>query len=150
MTYVPPKTMKTQNAATQPAAPSHPAPTPAQVAELQASLGEARVGVTNAWAAFHTMIQNKRLDKNKSNLEKDAERKTVDTLFNAAKDLDGINPGEGVMILAGLALRELLVMRDRLNETEYLALVTKKDLGELKAESKQEVKTDVASETSKQ
>lgn len=110
-------------------------------ATIKDGLEAARLAVQAAFVEFHKLLFNKRLDKNKSTPEKEAERSVADKLFKTAQDLDKINPGEGVLIAASIALRELLTVRDRLNEIEYLALLNKKELKELA-----EKKTDVADE----
>jgi hypothetical protein len=130
MAYVPPKAMKDKNPATE-EEPKQTPPTQAQISSLQGSLEDARKAVEEAFIDFHKMLQNKRLDKNKSDVERDSERKVADALFKATTGLDQINPGEGVMIAASIALRELLKMRDRLNDIEYLSMLTRQDLGKI-------------------
>jgi len=126
----PKKQMKLQN--------KDPLPIKKEIPESQKNPGliekkikECRDKVQCAFLEFHKILFDKKLDQNKSNLEKDKERKIADSLFNSAVELDQINSGEGTMIVGSIALRELLKMRDRINEVEYKLLLTRKDLLDL-------------------
>ena len=113
------------------APPDKPTP-PVDTAALQERLTSARKGVEEAFKAFHQLLLNKKLDRNKSEPDKDQERKVADALFKAVQELDRVNPGEGTVILGSIGIREVLKMRDRMNDVEYLATVTHKELNELK------------------
>lgn len=104
------------------------------IAALEEKLSLARNNVQTAFQNFHKILLNKKLESNKSDLEKDNERKIADILFNSAVELNKINLDEGTLVAASIGLRELLKMRDRMNEIEYTALVTKKELNELQKE----------------
>jgi hypothetical protein len=127
--YEPKKQMKAVNKEPLPSKTEMPASNPAV---LKSVLEAARVKVTDAFKAFHAILSNKKLDKNKSPQERDNEGKIAQDLFNAAGELDQINAGEGVMIIGSVSIRELLKMRDRMNEIEYTALLTRKELNALK------------------
>ena len=84
-----------------------------------------------AFKEFHQLLQDKVLEKNKSPAVKNTELDIVDKLVRATQALDQINVGAGVLALASIAMKEHLMVRDRVNELEYQLLLTKKELKEL-------------------
>lgn len=115
-----------------PTAPIPVPPPPIDQGVINEQLKQARAKVEQAFKAFHQVLNNKKLERNKSDVEKEQERKISDELFRTAQELDRLNPGEGVMVVGSIGLRELLKTRDRMNEVEYTALLTRKELNELK------------------
>jgi hypothetical protein len=111
-----------------------PAPSVAQTnpAQVQVQLEIARKAVETAYIAYHNMLQSKVLNSNKSPQDKQQEQAISAGLFKSGQDLDQVNAGEGTVILTASALQELVVMRNRLNEIEYTALLTRKELNDLK------------------
>jgi hypothetical protein len=109
--------------------PPPPAPNPIDV---RIAIESARTKLTEAFKLFHSLLFNKKLDVNKSKIEKDQESQITQELFGSAAQLDQINVGEGTAALNSLAVRELLKLRDRLNEVEYKAAKTSNELKELK------------------
>jgi len=126
----PKKQMKLKNKE-KPDAPKNITPPPSPSA-VKSSLEAARSKVVAAFQVFHKMLTNKKLDRNKSPQEKKEESSVAQSLFNAAGELDQLNAGEGVMLTASIGLRELIKLRDRLNEVEYTSLLTRKELNELR------------------
>lgn len=128
-TYKPLKQMKPENREPLPEKSTQPAPNPAAIKN---ALEAARTKLMETFNAFHKVLFNKKLAKNKSEQEKTEERQIADGLFRAAGELDQVNGGEGTMVVGTIGIRELLKMRDRLNEIEYTTLLTRKELNELK------------------
>lgn len=85
-----------------------------------------------AFKEFHELVSNKVLSQNKSAGVKNTEKQTVDRLVKAAVALDNINVGEGILALATIAIREQLIVRDRVNTLEYEMLKLARDFEEFK------------------
>lgn len=92
----------------------------------------ARKNVEIAFRAWHEILMTKKLLTNKNERELNEERLASDALSKAAQELDVANPGEGAIILAGIAVREELKLRDRINEIDYNTCLLRKDFNELK------------------
>ena len=84
-----------------------------------------------AFKDFHALVGNKVLDSNKSPAVKKTELQVIDKLVRAAQALDNINIGEGILALASIAVREQLIVRDRVNELEYELCLLRRDLQKL-------------------
>ncbi len=82
---------------------------------------------------FHRLVGKKVLDTNKSPEVKKAELAVVNDLVKAAQSLDNVNVGEGILALASIAIREQLIVRDRVNQLEYELCKALKDISDLKA-----------------
>lgn len=85
-----------------------------------------------AFKNFHELVQNKVLDTNKSTAVKKTELQVIDQLVRSAQALDNINVGEGILALASIAIREQLMVRDRVNELEYELCKALRDINQLK------------------
>ena len=85
-----------------------------------------------AFKEFHELVSNKVLDENKSAAVKNTEKAVVDRLVRAAVALDEVNVGEGILSLASIAIREQLIVRDRVNHLEYELLKAIRELNLLK------------------
>ena len=84
----------------------------------------------NCFKEFHKKVfSSKLLDRNKSPALRTTEQHIIDALIKSAVSLDNANVGEGLLALSTTAIRELLTMRDRVNELEYKLLKVMKDLG---------------------
>jgi len=66
-----------------------------------------------AFKEFHMLVSTKVLDTNKSPAMKNTEKQVVDRLVRAAIGLEQANMGEGILSLASIAIREQLIVRDR-------------------------------------
>jgi len=84
-----------------------------------------------AFKEFHELISNKVLHANKSPAVKRTELQVLDKLVRASQALDNINLGEGILALASIAIREQLVVRDRVNELEYEICLARRDIQKL-------------------
>lgn len=85
-----------------------------------------------AFKDFHELVGNKVLDSNKSPALKRTELQTIDALVRAAQALDNINMGEGILALASIAVREQLIVRDRVNDLEYELCIARRDIETIK------------------
>jgi len=98
---------------------------------IEDRIKQARENIQKCFMAFHNLLKDKVLDKNKTEAQKNTEKKIVDDLHKAGVALDGLNVGEGILSLAIIGIREHLKTRDRINELEYELYKTKRDLPEL-------------------
>lgn len=85
-----------------------------------------------AFKDFHQLVQDKVLDINKSTAVKKTELRIIDQLVRSAQALDNINVGEGILALASIAIREQLIIRDRVNGLEYELCKALRDINQLK------------------
>lgn len=92
---------------------------PPAAASVQQDLARRKQELEAAFKDFHKLVAKKVLEKNKSPAMKNTEKQIVDRLVHAAVALDHINVGEGILSLASIAIREQLIVRDRVNELEY-------------------------------
>lgn len=98
---------------------------------VQQDLIQKKKDLEQAFKDFHELISNKVLDINKSPAIKKTEMYTLNVLVKAAEALDNINMGEGILALASIAIREQLIVRDRVNELEYEICLARRDIQEL-------------------
>jgi hypothetical protein len=106
-------------------------PPPAPI-DVQAQYAQAKKDFEQAFKEFHnTVFKSKVLDKNKSAAKKNTEHHIIEKLITSTINLDNVNVGEGMVALVSTMIRELLSMRDRINELEYDLCVSKKDILEL-------------------
>jgi hypothetical protein len=115
--------------------PDQPNQTPVDVEQKYL---RAKQNLEVAFKDFHRILNEKVLEANKTDAERNVEKDVVDKLYKAAVALDNINVGEGMMSLSIIVIREMLKVRDRVNNLEYKLLsklrdVTK-DLEHIKAE----------------
>lgn len=89
-----------------------------------------------AFKEFHDLVRSKTLDKNKSPALKKTEMNAINNLVKASQALDNVNVGEGILALASIAVREHLIIRDRVNELEYEIVQALKEIKELKKQMK--------------
>lgn len=108
-----------------------PTQTPSNTITVEEQIRRARQELEKSFKDFHELLNNKVLDANKSNAQQNTERQVVDKLYRSAVVLENINIGEGVMSLAIIAVREMLKVRDRVNELEYELFKMKKDIAKL-------------------
>jgi hypothetical protein len=102
-----------------------PPPNPAVVAN---KVDKARQNLQKAVKDFLQLLDDKVLEKNKSEARKNVENMTAKTLYDTAVALEQENQGEGVLAMSLTTLRTTLKMRDRINELEFLMLKTARDL----------------------
>lgn len=101
-------------------------------AKLKDKLDAARAKTLSAFDSMHEVFLNKKLDTNKIDSERENEQILATNLIQSLQLLEQVSPGEGLSVLSGIFIRELLGFRNRLNEVEYKSLLTKKDLIDLK------------------
>ena len=106
-------------------------PNPAHAVTIEEQVRTSRQNLEKAFKEFHKLLNDKVLDANKSTAQHNTERMTIDNLYKSAVALENVNVSEGVMSLAIIAVREMLKMRDRVNELEYELLKLKRDMGKL-------------------
>lgn len=74
------------------------------------------------------LLDDKVLEKNKSEARKKQEHFTVGELVKVAEAMDQENMGEGVFAMAITTLRTSLKMRDRINDLEFLIYSALRDI----------------------
>ena len=107
-------------------------PIPPATFDVQQNYAKKKKELEVAFKEFHQLVGKKVLEVNKSPAAKKTELETINTLVKAAQALDNINVGEGILALASIAIREQLIVRDRVNELEYELCKALKDIEELK------------------
>lgn len=100
---------------------------PAHVVSVEEQVRKQRQDLEVAFKKFHELLGDKILDANKSTAVRNTEQSIINNLYKAAATLDNTNAGEGVMSLAIIAIREMLKMRDRVNELEYELYLLRRD-----------------------
>ena len=105
---------------------------PKHTIEVEEQVRKCRHQLEVAFKDFHQLLGDKVLDANKTLSVKKTEEHAINSLYKAAVAMDNANYGEGVMSLAIIAIREMLKMRDRVNELEYTLFLTRKELKESK------------------
>ena len=101
-------------------------------AEVADSLRRARDSLALAFKAFHELLVLKTLDANKTDPMRIKEQSVVDKLINEANDLDAVNNGEGTLTLITIMCKELMTLRDRINEVDYQVCRTQKVVSGIK------------------
>lgn len=89
---------------------------------------QARQELEKAVKDFLLLLDNKVLEKNKSEAQKNLENQVAKKLYNNAILLEQENVGEGVLAMSLTTLRTSMKMRDRINEIEYSILKVARDL----------------------
>lgn len=107
---------------------SSPVPT------IEERIKQARQNLEKCFKEYHRLLNDKVLDSNKSEAQKNVEKKIVDDLHRACLALESLNVGEGLLSMAVIAIREHLKIRDRVNELEYELFKTKRDIAALMKE----------------
>lgn len=100
--------------------------------DVQQDLLQKKRALEQAFKDFHELVQDKVLDTNKSTAVKKTELHIIDTLVRASEALDKVNFGDGILALASIAIREQLIVRDRVNELEYELCKALRDINQLK------------------
>lgn len=103
-------------------------PTPESI---EVRLARARKKVEEGFKAFHKILKNKTLERNKSTAQKNTEKSCVDELVKSCVELSSISNMEGVVSILVIALKECLIMKDIVNENEYSVAVIRKQVLEL-------------------
>lgn len=107
-------------------------PPPPAAFNVQQEYQKKKKDLEQAFKDFHELVGNKVLDSNKSPALKRTELQTIDALVRAAQALDNINMGEGILALASIAVREQLIVRDRVNDLEYELCIAQRDIEKIK------------------
>ena len=105
---------------------------PAAPFNVQQDYAQKKRDLEQAFKDFHDLVAKKVLESNKSPGEKRTELQIINSLVHAAQALDNINIGEGILAIASIAIREQLIVRDRVNELEYEICLARKDIQKLK------------------
>ncbi len=82
-------------------------------------LNEAKQGLIDAMQEFNKLLKNRKLAENRSIKENEEEQSAVNQLALAAVAVEGLNPGEGLLGICILAVRQALVLRDAGNTLAY-------------------------------
>jgi hypothetical protein len=115
----------------QPVAGDLPPPTE-EAARFILESNRAREALIEAMKGFNRLMGHRVLPENKSIKESEEERAAVEALVNAAKAMEAISPGEGLLGMAILAVRQGLTLRDAGNHLAYELEQTRRDLRELR------------------
>lgn len=94
-------------------------PQPPSPVTLEERVRKARQNFEARFKEFHELLKVKQLDANKSQAQHKHEKYVTDELVKGCVGLESLNQGEGVIALATIALREHLVLRDRVNNLEH-------------------------------
>jgi hypothetical protein len=112
-TKIPKKTKIIQNVQS----PSISIPPPSEeVAKFTIEGNRIRDSLMDAMRSINKLMNERVLPENKSLREKEEETKAVTNLVDAAKLLENINPGEGLLGMAILAIRQGFSLRDAGNQ----------------------------------
>lgn len=96
--------------------------------DTQNEYNKVKLSFEESFKEFHKKVfTSKILDQNKSVAVKNTEHEMVEKLIKSAMNLDSLNVSEGLWALTTVAVRELLLMRDRTNELEYELFKMKRD-----------------------
>lgn len=103
-----------------PPAPLESLPPPTDEAvRFMTQLNEAKQGLIDAMQEFNKLLKNRKLAENKSVKENEEEQGVVNQLAVAAIAVESLNPGEGLLGVCILAVRQALALRDAGNALAY-------------------------------
>jgi hypothetical protein len=95
-----------------------PSPTDEAI-RFMTQLSEAKQVLIDAMQEFNKLLKNRKLVENRSVKENENEQDVVNQLAVAAIGVEGLNPGEGLLGICILAVRQALVLRDAGNTLAY-------------------------------
>lgn len=87
--------------------------------QFMARLNEAKQDLIDAMQGFNKLLKNRKLAENRSVKENEEEQEAVGRLAQAAVAVENLNPGEGLLGVCILAVRQALALRDAGNELAY-------------------------------
>jgi len=82
-------------------------------------LNEAKQVLIDAMQVFNKLLKNRKLAENRSIKENEEEQSVVNQLAISALGVENLNPGEGLLGICILAIRQALVLRDAGNVLAY-------------------------------
>ena len=82
-------------------------------------LNEAKQVLIDAMQVFNKLLKNRKLAENRSIKENEEEQSVVNQLAISALGVENLNPGEGLLGICILAIRQALVLRDAGNALAY-------------------------------
>ena len=105
----------------------------ANALDVQKEINDKRKEFEEAFKDFHQRVFcSKVLDKNKSPAAKNSEQAKIEAFIKSAVMIENLNQGEGLLALITTAIREMLHLRDRVNDIDYSLCKLLKDLGQTK------------------
>lgn len=104
---------------------------PDQDDSLDMQIANIREKLKSNFKDLHSLLIDKVLKKNKSVGKLNIEKSIVDTLIKTCMSLEKVNVGEGTTSMVIIGIRELLTLRDRINEVEYDVALIKRRLDKL-------------------
>ena len=88
-------------------------------ARIVAQLNGHKEDLMNAMRTFNRLLNNSTLSENKSVSDKQQEQNIVNQLAQSALEIEKLSPGEGIIGLCVLAVRQGLSLRDAGNVLSY-------------------------------
>jgi len=95
-----------------------PSPTDEAV-KFMTQLNEAKQILIDAMQEFNKLLKNRKLAENRSIKENEEEQNAVSQLALAVLGVESLNPGEGMLGICILAVRQALTLRDAGNTLAY-------------------------------
>ena len=111
-----------------------------EAARVLSELNEAKVKLVDAMKNFNRLLNDRTLPENKSMQDKENEQKTVNALATAALGIETLSPGEGLLGMCVLAIRQSLSLRDAGNTLAYELHQVKQELAQVKDDIYEEIK----------
>lgn len=106
-------------------------PASEEVTRIVIENNRAKANLIEAIKEVNRLMNNRVLSENRSVKQNDEEKQIITNLVNAAIILEELSPGEGLLGMATLAVRQGLSLRDAGNELAYELERTRKELFEL-------------------
>jgi hypothetical protein len=85
----------------------------------------------NNMKSFNSLLKIRTLIENKTDEEKKKEQEVVGKLAQAAMEVESISPGEGLLSMSIVAIRQALSLRDACNEMAYKIIQMEKKIKKL-------------------
>lgn len=103
-------------------------------AKKLAELEKSRDRLSNLVSKYIELLTDKTLPSNKSQQDKENQRKILDEIASSALELDILNVREGTTSVFLTSLNSVLVLRDELNKTRYQNYLLDKEIKILKSQ----------------
>lgn len=101
---------------------------------LDERLRIARENFERKFKEYHKLLKSKIVPENQTQAKKKFEKHTIDELVKACLKIEDLNYGEGLVGMCVVALREHLMVRNRVNTLEYKLEESLKQIKQLKRE----------------
>lgn len=111
-----------------------------EAAKIVIDNNRAKDKLIEAIKGVNRLMNRQVLSENRSVKENDEERAAVTELVNAAIAMEMLSPGEGLLGMATLAIRQGLSLRDAGNRLAYELDQTRRELRVLREQTKGQVK----------